>query len=529
MSMKRVSGHHLRLGAFVAGFLLFAATTCAAAQSAEDNPYLWQPRVTRVAVFKNGLGFFMGEGKVGLRDGWCLSKEVPPAAFGTLAIFAHDEEKVVDIVGSGPGETVDFDGRDAPDTLETRRERLDAAKNLKVELVYKQDGQDRLAAGKLRSVGTEYAILEADANTFAVPLAAVDRMRVLELPLRVHVASDSGDKPESATIGIGYLRKGIAWLPEYTLEIIDDETAQITLRGTLINEAEDLIDCEVNFVVGVPHFVHTDYMAPIAVGQVIRTIAASIAPSAVMSQMANRAAIVSNEDQARGTRIVQHPVQAAGDVGGALANLPRMEGPGATDYTVYAKKGLTVRRGEKAIVTLFSRTIRYSHVYRWSIPGAIEHSFVLENATDSSWTTGPCLALSGGRPLSEDLLKYVAKGASGEFPVTSAVNISKSTSESEVERKLKAHQPRSDYYLDLVTLKGEVKVQNFETTPVRLIVTAPIEGKPLTASDNGAMAVDTGQLTLLERKGSAIWMLNLGPGEAKALDYTYERYVPSLR
>ena len=36
------------------------------------------------------------------------------AAFGTLAIYAHATDQTVDVVGAGPGEVVEFDGRDAP-------------------------------------------------------------------------------------------------------------------------------------------------------------------------------------------------------------------------------------------------------------------------------------------------------------------------------------------------------------------------------------------------------------------------------
>ena len=90
---------------------------------------------------------------------------------------------------------------------------------------------------------------------------------------------------------MAYLREGIAWIPEYSLRILDDDTAELTLRGTLLNEAEDLIHCDVNFVVGVPHFVHDKYLAPIAVGQVIRTLGAAVAPPEVQTQIMNRAAI----------------------------------------------------------------------------------------------------------------------------------------------------------------------------------------------------------------------------------------------
>ena len=61
----------------------------------KENPHVWKPRVKSVAVFKEDLGFFMREGEVSLRDGWCVSKQIPPAIFGTLAIFSHDQGRLV--------------------------------------------------------------------------------------------------------------------------------------------------------------------------------------------------------------------------------------------------------------------------------------------------------------------------------------------------------------------------------------------------------------------------------------------------
>ncbi len=492
------------------------------------NPHLWKPRVTSVAVFKNGLGFFMREGEVSFRDGWCLSKEIPPAAFGTLAIFAHDGDKMVDIVGSGPGEVADFDGADAPKDLPAKRARLEASTGLKVQLTYKKEGTDRSAAGTLRDVGETFVVLESESNSFAVPLAEIQRMQVLELPIRVHVTAEGNKSPQRGKLGMAYLRKGLTWIPEYTLQVLDEETAELTLRGTLVNEAEDLIHCDVNFVVGVPHFVHTDYMAPIAVGQVIRAIGSAVAPREVQTQIASRAALVSNLRTADQFDVIERPVAPpGGDVGAVLGNLPRLEGPGGTDYTVYARKDLTVRRGEKAIVTLFRKRVRYSHLYRWMPPARMEHYFVLHNATDTAWTTGPCLLLSQGSPLGEDLLKYTPAGGSGEIQVTAAVNIAHEQSESEIERKLKAHSPSPDFYLDLVTLKGELKIRNFEKRPVEIVVTANVPGRPLEASDGGAITIDTRNLKLLERSGSVRWRIELEPGKTKVLSYTYERYVPS--
>ncbi len=527
--------------AVLAAVVMLAATSwqppaLAAEQAAtaaeDDNPHLWKPRTKSVAVFKNGLGFFMREGEVQVRDGWCVARHIPPAAFGTLAIYAHDAKETVDVVGSGPGEVVEFDDRDAPTDVAAKRARLQASKNLKVQLQYKYKDQQRTAAGKLVSVGPEFVVLDSGSNSFAVPLEGITRMQILDLPLRIHLLSEAEKPQQKTTLGMAYLRKGITWIPEYTLKVIDDKTAELTLRGTLVNEAEDLIHSDVHLVVGVPHFVHTQYMAPIAVGQVIRTIGAAVAPQAVRTQIMNRAAIASNAITSgqfdRPAGVVEQPVgDAGGDLGKALGNLPQMDGAAATDYTVYTKKDLTLRRGEKAIITLFRRKITYSHIYRWSPPKRMEHSLVLHNRSDTAWTTGPCLAISAERPLSEDLLKYTPKGGNGELPVTAAINIAHDKSEREIDRKLKAHSPARDVHLDLVTLEGTLKLRNFEKRTVDIVIYNPVAGKPIEADHQGVISVDPTKLQLLERAGSIRWHVKLEPGEERTLTYQYERYVKS--
>jgi hypothetical protein len=465
-----------------------------------------------------------------LREGWAVAGEVPPAHFGTLAIYSHAQEEIVDVVGSGPGEVVEFDGADAPPETAAKRSRLEASRYLKLQLTYQHKDTEKVAAGKLVSISADFAVLENDGLSYAVPLEGLKKMQVLERPLRVHVAGTGARSPAQTTLGMAYLRKGITWLPEYTLKLLGDDTAELTLRGTLVNEAEDLVHCDVNFVVGVPHFLHTDYLAPVAVGQVIRTIGAAVAPREVMSQIMNRAALASDVragQTERETVVERTPAGAGRELREALGNLPQLEGPGGADFTVYTRKDLTVRRGEKAIVTLFVKKITYSHLYRWSPPEPLQHFIVLHNQTDTAWTTGPILAVNQGSPLCEDLLKYVPKTGRGEIPITTAINVAQGQKESEVDRKLKAHEPAHQFYVDLVTLEGELKLRNFEKAAITVIVTLPVPGKPLSASDDGAITVDTAKLQLLERTGSFRWTVKLDPSQTKTLTYKYERYVPS--
>jgi hypothetical protein len=245
----------------------------------------------------------------------------------------------------------------------------------------------------------------------------------------------------------------------------------------------------------------------------------------------NRATIVSNamvSPQAAEPQVVEVPAGGAGgDLQSALGDLPQLGGAAATDYTVYTKEDLTLRRGEKAILTLFTRKIPYGHIYRWNTPDAMEHSLVLGNETDTAWTTGPCLALSRERPLSEDLLKYTPKGANGELPVTTAINIAHSKSEREIDRKLKAYNPTHDEFYDLVTLEGTITLRNYEKRAVDVVIANPVPGKPTKAESDGRLSINSEKLRLVEREGTIRWQVKLEPDEGVTLRYEYERYVRS--
>ena len=532
----------------ILSFVLFAAV--AIADDEQQNPYLWKPQTKSVAVFKNGLAFYIREAETELRDGWCVAEQIPPASFGTLAVFANDENKIVDIVGAGPGEIFEFDDRDQPKTLAAKRRTLELSLHLKVELRYLTKGTLKTAAGEIVQVGEEFVILDNGMNNFAVPIKDVTRMQALGLPLRLHVSDkvEASEKPQNdasgkISLGMAYLSKGgITWVPEYTLKLIDEENAELTLRGTIINEAEDLVHADIHLVVGVPHFKHSDQLAPIAVGQAIRTIGTALGnnvtlsnsiPSQMMSQSINNAAIfMGNTAQPLDANVlvVEDVVrEQPGNLDKITGNLPQLETLAGTDFTVYTKSDMTLRRGEKAIVTLFTKKVTFSHLYRWTIPGAVHHRLVLPNRTDTPWTTGPCLVLSPERqPLSEDILYYTAKGGRCELPLTAAINMATARSEKETARKTKAYSPNNNNeFYDLVTLDGELNLHSFEKNTVEVVVEATVPGTPVELGEEGTSSMNPEKLRLLEKEANLRWQFDMKSGEKKKIPYVYERYVPS--
>jgi hypothetical protein len=342
---------------------------------------------------------------------------------------------------------------------------------------------------------------------------------------------------------MAYLSKGgITWVPEYTLRLIDEENAELMIRGTIINEAEDLVHADIHLVVGVPHFAHSDQLAPIAVGQAIRTIGLALdksVPSQVMSQISNSGQILSNSgswgnnnNNVRGEAGFAESLMEeapSGNLDRITGNLPQLETLAGTDFTVYTKNDMTLRHGEKAIVTLFTKKVKFSHLYRWSIPGEVQHRLILPNQTETPWTTGPCLVLSPERqPLSEDILYYTAKGARCELPITAAVNMVTAKKEKETDRKTKAYSPNNNNeFYDLVTLNGDLELQSFEKNTVEVIVEATVPGTPTELGEGGTSSMNPDKLRLLEKEANVRWKFEMKSGEKKTIPYVYERYVPS--
>ncbi|MDK2971935.1 MAG: hypothetical protein PWP23_1690 [Candidatus Sumerlaeota bacterium] len=481
------------------------------------NPSEWKPRTTSVSVFKDGTGFFLREGSVELNDGWAHTADIPPAAFGTLAIFSSTKGQKVDLVGAGPGARAVFDGIDRPDTLEARRGALADWINLHVAIEYGPADARKQVSGKLVEAGERHAIVEADTIS-AVPIGAIHAMQLEGMPLRVHVAGEDDAATGTSDLAMAFLRGGITWVPEYTMRLVDGRTAEIELRGVLLNEAEDLVHCDVNFVVGVPNFLHSNQLSPLASGVPFRAMGSSVLSQDMSNAFAN-------------SNYVQLPMEAQRQNTPGTATFPSVpnfgtEGP--SDYTVYTVGDMTVRRGEKAMVSLFTARVPYSHAYTWSPSEGMKHFLKLENNSGTAWTTGSMLVLDGNRALTEDLLRYVPAGGDGRITVTSAVNVRASQSESEDTRELKAYSPNNNHeFFDRVVVAGCVELENYEGTAVEVDVTVPVQGRPLDIGESGSVQVDTTELRLTERRGSVSWTVTLQPGEEKLLHYQYERFVPS--
>lgn len=537
---------------FASVILGFAVSVSASVK--EKNASVWEPKTKTVSVFKNGIGFFIREGEVSLNpDGWCYGNVVPPASFGTFGIMS-DGNWNVDRLAVGPGEIFDFTEEPFLNAPEKCLARLRELKNLSLQLTFRKDSTEQIVSGRLTDVSESYAVLECGAVSQAVALTDIQKIQLLDLPLRVHAAPNQNAQksnnvksvpqpeaaqpsvPERIPLAMGYLRKGITWIPEYWLSPLPDgKHAQLTLRATLINEAEDLTDATVLLVFGVPHFLHSEIQSPLVAGQVVRSLAVSSGmggnsaiPSHIMTQSLSNVAMNAAPEIPRNLRnlpsgtVTERALGESGDVRPMMEGISPQETLGAADLGSWKQEHVNLRCGERAMLHLFSVDVPISHLFRWSIPGKMEHFLILKNDTNWNWTTGSCIAVSDGRPIAQDVLKYVPAGSPGQLVLTESINFGQSHEKEEVSRETK---PLNGTTFNLVQLKGTIRVKNFESKEAEIEILCPVDGKALTASDDGKITLNAEDLRLTERKSQIQWRVKLGAGETKELTYTYERYV----
>ena len=163
---------------------------------AVSNPYVWKPKTKSVSVFKNGYGFFTREGDVSLRDGWGHAADLPPAAFGTLAIYAQNPQQLVDIVGIGEGELTRFDGLEQKNDFVLKQRALESALATSVKLKYSDGNEELEATGVVKAISGGYVVLQQGKTAAAIALQSIQSMQRATLPLRFHVLGDLGAQAE---------------------------------------------------------------------------------------------------------------------------------------------------------------------------------------------------------------------------------------------------------------------------------------------------------------------------------------------
>lgn len=539
---------------FVTSFLCGNLFQPASGFGADQDLPVLETQVKTAALFKNGLGFVIREGTTALRDGWAVTGHVPEAVLGGIWFGCLDTDGRLEEVVGFKAERAEL--ADAISTDELLRANI--GKRVIVHL------DDKTVEGRIKSVPANrlpdadvvetysgyggyapaveaamVAVIETNRGDVAVNKNSISRLefpdgmasrfrRVREtryLKFRVSTAR------RASRIGLSYLEKGITWTPAYLVTLEDESRARITMQATVVNDAEDLKDAEMFFVVGYPNFLYANVLSPMAMRQSIADFIAALAGGtgtgyAAMANVMAQSYVAAERDE-------------SGITAYNYSAVPGLEGEYEEDLFLYSMKGVTLNKDERASYLVFSERVEYKHVYEWEVPDLssgdysggesapeqVWHSLRLVNSTQYPWTTAPGLAVRTGKPMAQDMIKYTPRGGKVNLKMTVASDVKTDRREYETDRQRDVRL--YGYSYDLVTVKGELYVKNNKSSAITLDVRKTISGEVLSTNHDGKVRKLAEGISRRRANANSLitWEAPIGSGAEITLTYSYKIYV----
>jgi hypothetical protein len=526
LSLKIIS-----VGIFIMFWLLIKGNTRAYSQGNKDQLPVINTEVKSVAVFKNGLGFFMREGKCQPKDGRAITKWAPNAALGSLWISSFDKDNSIEeITALKEDYTNETEAASIEDLLK-------ANTGKKVNIIM----GDKIIEGTIKSVlekpseSSKTLLLETKDGITALGIYGISKV---DFPGSISLKYPSKEKikklkfkfsgsPNEAKIGISYLQKGITWIPSYLINIKDPNKAVIIMKAEIMNDIEDMENVDASFVVGYPSFLYSNILTPMALEENISQFISALNSGGrrmneygSLSNVMRQTAVSFDENE----RVDPELDYSSGIKG--------LSGESEEDLFLYQKKGLTLKKGERAYYNIFSDKTDYKHTYEWEIPNTMTispgereqvwHSIKITNSTDYPWTTAPAFVVSDSRPIAQNTINYTPKGSKVNLKLTIANDVKTDRKENEIDRKRSVEIYKR--YYDLVTIEGELVIKNYKKQDINMEIKKNLTGEVIEISHNGKIKKIAEGLKDVNFNSILTWDLSVKAGEEINIKYKYKLY-----
>lgn len=494
-----------------------------------------------VSIFKNGKSFVVKEGDVTTKENVYTLREIPNALFGTLW-FTGLHADIAQVTGK----------------LDSVSESLERSADSFADLLYANMGRrltvttsdDKIYTGtvekfNLNAVGADaVVVIKTDGGWVSLAARSVKTLDFAEKPECTVQLTEKVEKPlvqvRFATGGtqplrVMYLQDGISWLPTYLLELVSETEGQLRLQAEVSNDAENLVNTSVNFVVGVPNFKFADNPAALI----------SFAPNLLRNQGASGASRFNNSlmSQAMSSYSYSEVRTPVSD-----GEIPDVIADSSEDFYFYTVNGITLDKGARAYYPLFNIPVKIRHFYECNLSSIqdersyhnydgesqflfdtkhcnVFHSIELKNDTQTPFTTGSVMIVDGKtrRPISEDLIKYTGAEQASSIQLAQAPDIRVEEQEKIISARPQAKKWRG-YSYSLVTIQSDVVVVNSKNQAVDLVIDRQITGKCVSSTEkyHSRQMPGANSVNPLDRLK---FDLKVKPGTTLNFSYTYEIYV----
>ena len=541
---------------FLAVLCLAMAGLAALADS--DKPAPVQTRLKRVALFKNGLGFFVREGTLTEDHRAALLGPFAVPSHGTFWITAPSRSGFLGAVARKATGTEEIPARDLVELL-----RGNVGRSL---ALWFSDRPDSTLSGKLIAFAPDrpqwrpepytlgggqpsglipppgpgnFALIETDDGVVAINPHRIARIDFPEgepstaFPRsveRVELEASFSSPSAGDWLSVSYLAKGITWAPSYLIDITEPKQARLAANAVIINEAEDLAKTHVDLITGFPNLEFANVPSPISMKQDLAQFLQSLASGV---SRANLGSVITQNVAFMRAAEMRGPSQMP-DYGDAAA------GQAAADLFFYPIEAVTLGRGETGYYPLFTSSVPYSEFYEWQIPDYINpeghyrsaqqgqpdqpeivwHSLRLTNRTKLPWTTAPAQLMKDGHIIGQDTLHYTAPKAETVVKITHAVGVKAEQTEIETNRERDAVSLYGRHF-DRVTIEGTLRLTNFKAEPIAIEITKTLSGDVQKTAPNAEDTTLARGLKAMNPVHDLTWKLDLKPGESREITYAY--------
>lgn len=560
---------------------LLLALSAGAADST-DKPATMPLKVDRVALFKNGLGYFSSTGVLPGKATTVTIGQLPVPSFGTFWVGYDKGVKVRSLVTS-------MQATDETTTVQNIGQLLlqNVGRKVSIRTGIKDDG---VIEGTILKVGGDTTPRDPPNPYFMDARISIDRygrpidygyspvvpqpanivliktasgivtmnagsiMRadfegdhvVTTSPvqrkqpsIRLELAKDAGGEK----VGVSYLARGITWLPSYLIDISDAKTAKFSAKSLVMNEIMDLDNVVLDLVTGFPNIKFAELPSPVSMAQNLADFLNAFA-SGRNERGADR---YGNRYMMQQQALVYNMATYAESAPPVPSYSTAAEGTVSEDLFLYPVKSVSLKKGETTVIPLFTAEMPFKHIYTWKVEDMLDenesyrsrrnsdrpdgqiaeevwHSCRLQNNMKMPLTTAAAEFIKDNQFVGQDVCFYTAPGAETTIRINRAMNVLAEQAEFEVERKRNAAHFYGCSY-DLVKVRGEMKVKSRVDKPVNIEITKELSGEVLEKTPDAKDIATAKGLKKVNPKHVLVWNLEIKPGEETKTEYIYQVYV----
>ncbi len=376
-------------------------------------------------------------------------------------------------------------------------------------------------SGRIRAIVGDRIVLTTELGDMLLPFRQIYSASINNLKLEeTQVQTTRTKKPmltlrfkrknarRSATVT--YFRAGFQWIPTYRIDIQDPKLAQVRLQAELINDGEDLDEVPIDLVVGVPNFRFKGHPSPLVLGARRQQALSSVKPF-----LGN---LVSNS--------ISNNVSAELQPQAPTSKLPSsLQSNSQHSLHVHHLEPISLKRGERAALTVFTTHAPYKHLYTWKVSAAhlrhpkdrsasnnnqIMHQLELQNPSAHAWTTGAAMVVDGAQPIAQERLTYTSRGSTTRLPLTTAIEVRGVATRRQLSKKEDARLYNSYRYTRIVE-QARFDVRSSLGRAIELEITATLPGESAKASlePSGQAEVTTNGV---QSQSTIVWRKKIAAG-----------------